>query len=308
MFNIFFLIVILFMCVVLPLGFLLPTIVSEINTGGSPLFIFIAIAVIGVCVTVAIVAYVRAVKKPDPTPEEEKQGFAWIDEMKKAKLANDLGGEGAKVTMEFTEEIVTENSELTEFEQKALENKNLDGGEINWTVTSAKTTNNTGRGYTAGLTQKDKAMVQVKKASNKVQTTFKIIGIIVLLAIEFLFVFGTIRRLTVFGDIHVNDISIKSLSNVAGYYIHCPSYNESAYYGTEALYEYSYSYSTNKKTNELYDKYKEYLTDTFSYHPGTDTYYVINPKNSSYAYMIKVSKSEKQLSIRYSYDSRPSYF
>ena len=83
MLNIFFFIVILFMCIALPISIFLPIIVSEINTGGSLLFVFIAIGFIAICITIAVVFFRKATKKPDPTPEEEKQEFAWIDDMKK---------------------------------------------------------------------------------------------------------------------------------------------------------------------------------------------------------------------------------
>lgn len=307
MLNIFFFIVILFMCVALPTSIFLPIIVSEINTGGNLLFVFIAIGFIAICITIAVVFYRKATKKPDPTPEEEKQEFAWIDDMKKTKIANALGGEGAKVTIKLTEEVVTEESTLTELEQKAIENKSLNTGEINWTVTSSEGINNSSNGYSPRLTKTDKAIVSVKRASNKVKTTLKIIGLIVLVGIEFLFLFGTIRKLTVFGNIYVNDISIKSLSNVAGYYVNCSSSSKSFSYGDEPLYNFRYSYSTNKKTDELYNEYNEYLADNFSYHIGTNSYYLIDPKHSDRAYIIELSKDDKELDIYYSYQTRPHY-
>ena len=314
MFRILYLIIILFMCVVLPLNFLLAPIVGEINTGGSPLYIIIMIVFLAVCITFAVLFYKRlsnSKEEEEPVSKELQEGFRRLDELKKMQLEQSMGGEGAKATVEVTEEIVTNKTELTDFEKSAIENaKNLgESGDIDWTISTVETNGERNVEYNASISGKDKAIVGAKKANKVTQTIFKVLGLVVLLAIEALLLVGAVSKVTVFGSVSIKDASFKSISNVAGYYINCESKSyQKNDYGDSLYISYTYTYSTNKKTDEVAQKYLEYIKEACNNHYYDGSYYVTDPNNSEFVYMVTIYNShEDSVTITYEYQEKSPY-
>ena len=307
MFSIFYFIVILFMCLILPFTMMIAPVVGAINTGGSPVYIIGMLSFFVVGVIVVSIIYKRIKSSPQES-KEEVSNLKWMDDLKKMRIEATMGGEGAKATVEVSEEIVTQKSDLTDFEKEAIKNsKNLGmTGDIDWTISTVETNGERNKEYDAKMSAKDNSIIKVRKANNLAQTIFKILGLIVLVVVEVLLVLGSIRQVFIFSPISIYNTKINSIQQVVGYYVDSDSYScSSSQYRDELSMSCSYNYVTNKKTDEIAKKYQDYLESNFNYNDYEDFYYKKDPNNSEYIYKITISKGDKYVYLSYYYEAKP---